>query len=124
MYSISFPEMLNSTTIRLLKDHEAVRSNLKLILSSEKLSHFGDPYFGTRLKRALFEQPSHLIVDLMVDEIYTTIITFIPQIFLTRKDIKLTTDGTDLYATINYVYLPDNTSDLYTINLTQTAENI
>ena len=95
-----------------------------MILSSEKLSHFGDPYFGTRLKRALFEQPSHLIVDLMVDEIYTTIITFIPQIFLTRKDIKLTTDGTDLYATINYVYLPDNTSDLYTINLTQTAENI
>ena len=88
MYSISFPEMLNSTTIRLLKDHEAVRSNLKLILSSEKLSHFGDPYFGSRLKRALFEQPSHLIVDLMVDEIYTTIITYPPVFYLSTATMS------------------------------------
>ena len=122
MYSFAFPNMLSSTQANLISDKEAVKSNLKLLLSSERLSLFGDPYCGSRLKRALFEQASSLIVDLMIDEIYTTIITFIPQVFLTRKDITITTDGTDLFAHINYVYVPDNTSDLYSINLT-TYEN-
>lgn len=118
MYSFNFPDMLGSTTSNLLKDKDAVRSNLRLILSCERLSHFGDPYFGCELKRVLFEQASSIIVDLVIDEIYTTIITFIPQVYLTRKDITLTTNGIDVFADVHYIYIPDNTSDLYTINLT------
>ena len=122
MYSFGFPQMLRSTTSVLLEDKEAVRSNLLLILSSEQLSHFGDPLFGCRLKQAIFEQQHSLIIDLLIDEIYTTIITFIPQVYLTRKDIELTSDGTDIFATVNYTFVLDNTSDLYTINLTNSAE--
>lgn len=118
MYSFAFPNMLGSTQANLLADKDAVRSNLRLLLNSERLSLFGDPYFGTRLKRAIFEQSTSLVVDLLVDEIYTTIITFMPQVYLTRKDITMTTDGTDIFANINYVFVPDNTSDLYVINLT------
>lgn len=118
MYSFDFPNMLSSTQAVLISDKDAVRSNLSLLLASERLSLFGDPYFGARLKRAIFEQSNSVIVDLLVDEIYTTIITFIPQVYLTRKDIVITTDGTNLYAHINYIFVPDNTSDLYTINLT------
>lgn len=121
MYSFSFPQMLRSNTSVLLKDKEAVRSNLLLILRSEQLSHFGDPMFGCRLKQAIFEQERSLVVDLLIDEIYTTIITFIPQVFLTRKDIELTTDGTDIFATVKYTFVLDNTSDLYTINLTNSV---
>ena len=54
MYSFAFPNMLSSTQANLISDKEAVKSNLKLLLSSERLSLFGDPYFGSRLKRALF----------------------------------------------------------------------
>ena len=111
--------MLGSNTSRLIEDKNAVKSNLWLILSSERESLFGDPYFGSALKRALFEQETSIIVDLMIDEIYTTIITYIPQVFLTRKDIVISSDHTDLYATVKYVYIPDNTSDMYVINLTQ-----
>lgn len=118
MYSIAFPTMLTNTRTVLVSDLEAVRSNLKLILQSERLSLFGDPYFGSELKRVLFEQAGSIIVDLVVDEIYTTIITFIPQVFLTRKDIELTTNGTDVFVTVKYIYVPNNTSDLYKINLT------
>ncbi len=118
MYSFNFPEMLNGNTSKLLKDKEAVRSNLLLLLNSERLSLFGDPYFGTQLKRVLFEQSSSLIVDLLIDEIYTTIITFIPQVYLQRKDIVITTDGTDVFATLTYYFVLDNTADLYTIKLT------
>ena len=122
MYSFGFPQMLRSNTSVLISDKQAVRSNLVLILSSEQLSHFGDPLFGCRLKQALFEQEQSLVVDLLIDEIYTTIVTFIPQVYLTRKDIELTTDGTDVFATVHYIFALDNTSDLYTINLTNTVE--
>lgn len=110
--------MLGSSTAKLLSDKSAIRSNVLLLLQSERETLFGDPYFGSSLKRMLFEQSSSIIVDLVVDELYTTLITFIPQIFLTRKDITLTCDGTDIYATVKYTYTLDNTSDLYTINLT------
>lgn len=110
--------MLNSVSSKLLQDKHAVRSNVLLLLQSERKTLFGDPYFGSRLKRMLFEQSNSVIVDLVIDELYTTLTTFIPQIFLTRKDITLTSDGTDIYATVKYTYMLDNTVDLYTINLT------
>lgn len=118
MYSFGFPNMLNSTGAILFEDKVAIRSNLKLILNSEKLTHFGDPYFGCRLKQVLFEQSHSIVVDLLIDEIYTTIITFIPQLHVTRKDISLTSDGKDVFANIKTTYKLDNTADLYVINLT------
>lgn len=118
MYSFNFPEMIGSTTSKLLKDKEAVKSNLRLLISSERLSLFGDPYFGTALKRAIFEQPNALIVDLLIDEIYTAIITFIPQVYIERQNITIYNKGSTLYAELNYIYKPDNTSDLYIISLT------
>ena len=118
MYSFSFPNMLGSNTSNLSNDKNAVKSNISLILSSEKKSLFGDPYFGSTIKQAIFEQPNSIVVDLLIDEIYSTIQTYIPQVFLTRRDITIESDKTDLYAVIKYTYIPDNSSDLYTINLT------
>lgn len=120
MYSFGFPSMLGSVSSKLIQDKEAIRSNVLLLLESERMTLFGDPYFGCRLKRILFEQSTSLIADLVIDEIYTSLITFIPQISLSRKDITLTCDGTDVYATVRYVIVEDNTVDLYTIKLTET----
>lgn len=121
MYSFDFPVMIRNNSAALLSDKLAVKSNLKLLFSSERQELFGDPYFGTLLKRVIFEQSSSLVTDLLIDEIYTSVTTFIPQIFLTRKDIKLEIkNDIELYAVITYVYLPDNTSDMYTILLTDT----
>lgn len=122
MYSFSFPNMLGFNGAKLVKDKEAVKSNLRLVLLSERGSHFGDPYFGTTLKKVIYEQASSIVVDLLIDRIHVAITTFIPQIALTRNDITLTTDGTCIYASIQYVFLEDNTSDLYTINLTDPDE--
>ena len=117
MYSIGFPNMIGSNSTNLLKDKQAIKSNLILLLNSERMSLFGDPYFGTTLKKTLFEQSTSIISDLLIDEIYTTIITFIPQIYIERKNISLSTDGKSVYATLNVTYRLDNTSDLYTIRL-------
>ena len=124
IYSFNFPSMLSTATANLRQDKEAVRSNVLLLLQSEQNTLFGDPYYGTQLKRILFEQASHIIVDLVIDEIYTTLVTFIPQIFIKREDITLSSDGTDIYVQLKYTLIMDNSVDIYTINLTDTDETL
>ena len=118
MYSFNFPKMLRSNTSQLLQDKQAVRSNLYLLLNSEMNSLFGDPMFGGQQKKILFEQSNSLIADLIIDRLYTTIVTFIPQLYLTRKDITVYIKNNDVFADVKCTYIPDSTSDLYTINLT------
>ena len=124
MYSFGFPNMLNYTTANLLQDKEAIRSNMILLLSSERSTLFGDPFYGAQLKKYLFEQAGAIVPDLLIDELYTTIKTFMPQVYLTRKDIHIYVVKNAIYADINYYYVIDNTSDLFTIMLTQYDEEV
>ena len=119
MYSIAFPKIFNDTKTLLLKDTKATASNLWLLLKSDKRALFGDPFFGTSLKRAIFEQNDGVLIDLVIDEIYTSITTFMPQIKLYRENIKLTSDGVDVFCNITCTDLTDYTTNLYKINLTQ-----
>ena len=120
MYSIAFPKMFDSAHTLLYQDHQATLSNLKLLLASERTSLLGDPYFGTVLKRIIFEQNDAVLVDIIIDEIYTSILTFMPQIKLTRSDITVTSNGIDVYANIKGINLIDYQTDMFTINLTET----
>lgn len=120
MYSFNFPSMLDSSTAKLNSKKEAVRSNLLLLLQTEQGSLFGDPYFGTQLKKYMYEQSSSIVPDLIIDTVLTAIIEFIPQVYIRREDIELSTDGKDLFLKLKYVYIPDNSEDIYTINLTET----
>lgn len=122
MYSIAFPKMFGSSRTLLLKDHDAIKSNLRLLLVSEKTALFGDPYFGTELKKVIFEQNNSIIKDLVIDEIYENIITFMPQVYVKRENIAVTSNGIDLFATIKCTYYLDQQSDLYEINLTAVKE--
>ena len=100
MYSFAFPNMLSSTQANLISDKEAVKSNLKLLLSSERLSLFGDPYFGIQLKKYLFEQNNSVMDTMLIDDIYTAIALFLPQLVVRRQDITLTHQGTELVCSI------------------------
>ena len=114
--------MLSTNSSNLIIDKEAIKSNLYLLLNTERMSLFGDPYFGTALKRTIFEQSSSVVSDLLIDEIYTTIITFIPQVKLDRRNIVLRTDGKSIFADIYLTYLLDNTSDLYQVQMMKINE--
>ena len=74
MYSIAFPNMFTNTRTNLIEDHKAIASNLQLLLGSERLSLFGDPYFGSQLKKFFYEQNAPIIVDLLIDDkvVYST----------------------------------------------------
>ena len=122
MYSLAFPHMFsNAYKTNLFKDHNATANNLRLLLNAERKSLYGDPYYGTALKKMLYEQNNLLLKDLIVDEIYTTIITFMPQILINRNDIQVSSDGTDVYTTIKCTDLIDYTTNMYTISLTEDA---
>lgn len=121
MYSLSFPNMFSNNGLKttLYEDHKATYTNLRLMLLSSKSSLFGDPDFGTLLKRRLFEQNNAIVRDIIIDDIYTSILTFMPQISIKREDIKVTSDGIDIFVEIKCINLIDYKLDTYTINLTE-----
>ena len=122
MISIAFPKMFTTSRTLLFQDHEATLSNLKLLLASERTSLLGDPYFGTVIKRVLFSQNDQILKDIIIDELYTSILTFMPQIQLSRKDVVVTSNGIDVFATIYGLNLIDYQTDMFQINLTSTEE--
>ena len=98
MKSIEFPKMLNSNSTRIVKDLDASKQNTVLLLGTEKGELFGDPFFGVRLKRWLFNQNNVILKDIILDEIYTQVALFLPQIKVDRKDIQLIQDRAKLYC--------------------------
>ena len=122
MYSIAWPDMFTSVETKLLADKKAVASNLILLLNSERMELFGDPYYGAMLKPIIFQPNNSIIADLLIDEILNTLQNYMPQIYVTRSDIEIRSDRINLYAIIRVTYRKDSTSDLYTINLTNNQQ--
>lgn len=117
MQSIAFPNILNSVNTNIFNDHEATLSNLKLILQTEIQSLYGDPGYGCGLKKFIFEQNNAIARDLIIDKIYNTIKTYIPQLKCERNDINLKRDMVNVYIELSAINLIDYTIDNYTIAL-------
>ena len=117
MKSISFPIMFNNTTTKIVSDHDATLQNLRLLLLSDRGGLFGDPYYGTIIKRLMFEQNSSILKDIVVDAIYTAILQFMPQIKVKRKDISILQQGSKIDINIKATNMLDFQSDLYNISL-------
>lgn len=118
MYSSDFPKMISGNKAKLIADHDAIKNNLILLLYSDKLSLFGDPNFGTAMNNTIFEQPSMAIKDLIIDELMSVIITYMPSIYVKRKDIDVYIDGTFLRCSIRCTYNDTGETDLFDIALT------
>jgi len=118
MRSIKFPDMFSRTKTNLVTDYDATLQNLKMLLWSEKGELFGDPYYGTGLKKYLFDQNDYVLQDILIDNIYTAICLFIPQIKIERKDITLVKEENGkLTITIKAINRADFTTNLYSIVL-------
>ena len=117
MRSIAFPKMFNSNSTNTVKDFEATKQNTLLLLRSEKGELFGDPYFGIRLKRYIFEQNNYILRDIIIDEIYTQLALFMPQLIVERKDIKITQDRAKLYCKFKAVNRANLQTDTYSLVL-------
>lgn len=118
IYSLAFPDMFTSSRTNVIEDKDATINNLRLLLLSSKKSLFGDPYFGTNLKQVLFTQNGAIIRDLIIDEIYTAITIFMPQLSVKRDNIEIYADNLDIYAKFQATNLLDYSLNLYNIKLT------
>lgn len=120
MNSIAFPNIFSNSSTNVITDHEATVSNLKLLLLSNRTGLFGDPYYGTNIKRKLFDENDDVLKDILIDDIYTAIKIFMPQLVVTRKDIKIDNGTKDqVKILISGLNLIDYQTNLYVINLTE-----
>lgn len=119
MKSISFPDMFNTTSTKILSDDSATHRNMISLLLSEKGELFGDPFYGIRLKRYLFEQNNAILRDIIIDEIYTQLAIFMPQLTVNRSDITIEQKNSKLIANIKVTNNIDFETNLYNIVLFQ-----
>lgn len=114
--------MLSSAKTNLVEDKAATYNNLYLVLKSDQNSLLGDPAYGTRLGGAIYSHTA-IIKDLIIDNIYASIKTFIPQLDVDRKNIKVLSSGTRLLGSIQGTNLTDKTVSIYDIGLTSDYTN-
>lgn len=117
MYSLSFPSMFTSTTTKLITDNEATKSNLSLVLQSNKKAFIFDPDFGCDLGYLFFEQDGSVIPELVTDRIFSAIQLFMPQLIVKREDIKLVQDGDSVKINLTALNLINYEIDNYSIRL-------
>jgi phage baseplate assembly protein W len=120
--SLSFPNMFNSSSSLVVKDGDASKQDLKLLLGSEKGELLGDPFYGIRIKKYAFNQNNYVLRDVLVDEIYSQLATFAPQFTVSRDDITITSKNNKLYATIKAINKLDFTTNMYNIELLNDEE--
>ncbi|MBR3598850.1 MAG: hypothetical protein IKL53_03130 [Lachnospiraceae bacterium] len=120
MKSIAFPNMFETAQTRLVEDNAATLQNIHYLLATCRRELFGDPYFGTNLKRYLYEQNSILLRDVIMDELYVALVTFIPQVAVDRKNIKIEVrNKVDVYATVSCINKIDGMPNMFEIKLTE-----
>lgn len=122
MNAVRFPKMFNSNKTAIVKDKEATEQNLKSLLASFKKTLLGDPYFGSNLQRMLFEHNNVVLQDLVIDDIYSAITAFMPQIRVIRDNITVTSDRNSVIVNIRAQNLLDYTFSEYSLNLLTVEE--
>lgn len=122
MNAIRFPKMFNTNKAAIVRDKEATAQNLKLLLASFKQTLLGDPYFGSNLQKLLFENNNVILQDLVIDDIFSVINTYMPQIRVLRKNINVTSNGNKVEVTIRAQNLLDYSFSEYTLNLLTVEE--
>ncbi len=118
MKSISFPNMFRPTSTIVKTDgHDATFQNLLLILGSEKGDFVYDPYFGIRLRRYFYDQNNYILRDIIIDEIYSQVKVFMPQLIVNRKDITIHVERNKMSVTIKVTNRLDFVLDTYNLVL-------
>lgn len=124
MFSIAFPNIFNGSKVNLYKDYDAIKSNLTALLSSDKGALFGDPFYGTRLKTLLWSQAyDPMVRDLIKDDIFEAIYSYMPQITVYRNDISVSIQNNVVTASIRVMSDSGVESNLFDIDLLTGTEN-
>ena len=122
MNSLKFPKLFNNSSTNVVKDYDATLQDVKLLLCSEKGELFGDPFFGIRIKRYAFNQNNYVLRDILIDEIFTQLSTFAPQLTIDRRDIDIVQKNNKMYVKIKAINKIDFTTNMYELVLMEDNE--
>lgn len=122
MNAVSFPDMISNNSTNIITDKDATLQNLKYLILSSKNTLFGDPYFGTNLKKLIFDRNNTILRDIVIDDIFTAITMFMPQIKVERRNISVESEGSRLYINIRAQNRLDYTFTDYSINMINIEE--
>ena len=118
MYSIAFPDIFNGSKVNLNKDYDAIKVNLKSLLMSNRGGLYGDPFYGLNMKQILWDQACKpVVVELLKDEIFNAIYSYMPQIEITRDDINVQVEGNLVQASIEVKADSKIPSNLFNIKI-------
>ena len=118
MKSISFPNMFKQTSTLIKNNsHDATYQNMLLVLGADKGEFVCDPYFGIRLRKYIFEPNNYILKDIIIDEIYTQLKVFMPQLLINRKDINIIVERGKITASIKVTNRSDFVVDSYNLVL-------
>lgn len=109
--------MFKTTSSIVITGEDAIKTNLKNLLLSEKGGLFGDPFFGVRLKRYMFDQNNYVLKDILIDEMYTQIALFMPQLYVERNDITIKRKRGKVVVNIRVRNRNNFTTNMYSIVL-------
>ena len=117
--SISFPKMFSKNTTLVKTEDEAILQNLSSLLLSASGGMVDDPYFGVNLKRYIYDQNNFILRDILIDDIYTQIKVFMPQLQVERKQIKLVQQDDTVYVNIQALNKENYVTNMYQLALFQ-----
>ena len=138
MNSISFPNIFKSksNTTDVVRDKldssnptkeysmESTMECLNLLLNSEKGEMTGDPFYGIRLKKYIYDQNNYILRDILIDEIYTQIKLFCPQLTVNRNNIKIVSEKNIIKVKIEAINRVDFKTNMYELVLFNEEERI
>ncbi len=92
--SFTHPNMISNRTgmFKESTHKELVMQNIKLLLNTSKGEFFGDPFFGTSIRKLLFNPNDFVIKDLVIDDIASAIAQYVKEVTVNRSDIRIEQD--------------------------------
>lgn len=122
MNTVRFPDMIISNKTAIVNDKDATMQNLETLLLSNKYTLLGDPYFGSNIERLLYESNNIILQDIIIDDIFTAINNYMPQIRVLRNNITVTSNGNNVTVNIRAQNMLDYSFDEYSIRLLTVEE--
>jgi uncharacterized protein len=107
-FNISFPvqdDVENNRLFAMNKSmKDAVKTELLLLLLTERGERWMTPEYGTSLRKFLFEMGDQITEDAIVQDIKSTVAKFLPRITVSKVEVEPINNNTRLILTVKFTY--------------------
>jgi uncharacterized protein len=107
----------NTKDITILSNTASVKASVKNIILTERGTAIFSPYFGTSIKKYLFEIADANLANDLIEEIKSALTIWENRIKIDKIDVSLEDDEITLTVTIVYTIIQNNVQDTITTAL-------